>query len=105
MLIGIDASRAVRRLRSGTENYSYHLIRSLLEAESCYRYRLYSNQPMPSGLFPPGPWKARVMPLPRLWTHLRLSWEVFPSHPSHPRSLVPGVVDLVPCPCGGASPC
>ena len=32
MLIGIDASRAVHPRRTGTENYSYFMIRALLEA-------------------------------------------------------------------------
>lgn len=76
MLIGIDTSRAARRLRTGTENYSYYLIRELLAAGGGHRYRLYFDQPPPPHLFPPGPWEARVIPFPRLWTHVRLSWEV-----------------------------
>jgi len=76
MLIGIDASRAARPLRTGTENYSYHLIRALLTAEGGHCYRLYFDRPPAPHLFPPGSWEARVIPFPRLWSHLRLSWEV-----------------------------
>ena len=106
MLIGIDASRAVRPLRTGTENYSLYLIRALLELGGGNYYRLYFNRPPPPHLFPPGPWEARVIPLPRLWTHLRLSWEVswhppdllfIPAHVLpllHPRRSVVTVHDL-----------
>ena len=77
MLIGIDASRAVRARRTGTETYALHLIRGLLELGLSHRYRLYFNQPPSPELIPPGPhWEPRVMPFPRLWTHVRLSWEM-----------------------------
>ena len=77
MLIGIDASRATRARRTGTENYALHLIRGLLALGQSHRYRLYFNQPPPPGLFPPAPnWEPRVIPFPRLWTHVRLSWEM-----------------------------
>lgn len=76
MLIGIDASRAARPLRTGTENYSYHLIRELLGAGAAHRYRLYFDRTPPRQLLPSGHWESRVIPFPRLWTHVRLSWEV-----------------------------
>lgn len=76
MLIGIDASRATRPLRTGTENYSYHLIRELLRTGATHRYRLYFDQTPPHHLLPSGDWEPRVIPFPRLWTHVRLSWEV-----------------------------
>ncbi len=77
MLIGIDASRAVTRERTGTENYSLNLIRYLLALESGHRYRLYFNQSPTAELFPTtADLELRVMPFPRLWTHLRLSWEM-----------------------------
>ncbi len=85
MLIGIDASRSVAQERTGTENYSLNLIRHLLALQSDHRYRLYFNR---SPSFPPNfggeerrtatlrPCDLRIMPFPRLWTHLRLSWEM-----------------------------
>ncbi|MBI3286479.1 MAG: glycosyltransferase family 4 protein, partial [Chloroflexi bacterium] len=76
MLIGIDASRATRPQRTGTENYSLHLLRHLLARGGGHRFRLYFNQPPPPDLFPGDDWEMRAIPLPRLWTHLRLSWEV-----------------------------
>ncbi len=80
MLIGIDASRATRAQRTGTEAYSLHLIRAIIETECDHRFRLYT----PTNLQPPisdfrilnPELEVRVIPFPRLWTHLRLAWEV-----------------------------
>src|SRR3990172_1674546 len=63
--IGIDASRAVIGEKTGTETYSYHLIRELLRLDSPHDYALYFNQPPPSGTFPGAPKVTeRVMPFP-----------------------------------------
>ncbi|MDY7040506.1 MAG: glycosyltransferase, partial [Chloroflexota bacterium] len=107
MLIGIDASRAIRARRTGTENYALHLIRGLLALGRGHRYRLYFNRPPSPELFTPGPhWQARTIPCPRLWTHVRLSWEMarrapevlfVPAHVLpiiHPRRSVVTVHDL-----------
>ena len=51
MLIGIDASRALRARRTGTENYSLQLIRHLLRQNSGHAFRLYCHQPPPPDLF------------------------------------------------------
>lgn len=107
MLIGIDASRAVLAQRTGTENYSLYLIRALLQAGQTHRFRLYFNHTPPDDLFTHDvrvEW--RVMPFPRLWTHLRLAWEVMRHPPDllfvpahvlpwcHPRRCVVTVHDL-----------
>ncbi len=117
MLIGIDASRALRTQRTGTENYSWQLIRHLLALGAAHRFRLYCPQQPPAGLFdlPGQPGDAgadanrpdvRTIPWPRLWTHVRLSVEVtqrppdvlfVPSHVLpilHPRRSVVTVHDL-----------
>jgi glycosyltransferase involved in cell wall biosynthesis len=80
MIIGVDASRAVTGQRTGTEAYAYFLIRSLipLAAQRGHRLRLYFNQPPPPDLFPVDDFVERVViPFPRLWTHLRLAWELW----------------------------
>jgi len=107
MLIGIDASRAATRERTGTGNYSLQLIRHLLALESGHRYRLYFNRPPTVELFPMrADLELRVMPFPRLWTHVRLSWEMARQPPDvlfvpahvlplvHPRCSVVTVHDL-----------
>lgn len=77
MLIGIDASRTTVARRTGTENYALNLIRALLALRGDYRYRLYFRDQPTTDLFPMGDYVERcVIPFPRLWTHLRLSWEM-----------------------------
>ncbi len=50
MLIGIDASRANRDRKSGTEYYSYYLIRNLAKIDSKNQYILYTDKPLKGGL-------------------------------------------------------
>ena len=79
MLIGLDASRAVTRQRTGTEAYALHLIRALIPVAAVrgHRLRLYFNRPPAPDLFPAAAHAEQVViPWPRLWTHLRLAWEL-----------------------------
>jgi glycosyltransferase involved in cell wall biosynthesis len=77
MWIGIDASRAAYPERTGTENYSLFLIRALLKMDRQNQYRLYFSQHPAPELFPSATnMETRVMPFHRLWTHIRLSWEM-----------------------------
>ncbi len=81
MLIGIDASRATVSERTGTENYTLYLTRALVAHGQQHRFRLYFSAAPAEGLLPRGArveW--RVMPFARLWTHLRLAWELL-RHP------------------------
>lgn len=78
--IGIDASRANRKERTGVEWYAYHLIQRLKGIiPSEYRVALYTEEPLRDGLenLPPN-WENRVLGWPprRLWTQARLSWEM-----------------------------
>ncbi len=50
MLIGIDATQANRDHKSGTEWYSYYLIRWLAKIDSKNQYVLYTNKPLKDGL-------------------------------------------------------
>jgi glycosyltransferase involved in cell wall biosynthesis len=79
VLIGIDASRAITTQRTGTEAYAYFLIRHLLPlaARRGHRVRLYFHRPVPAGMFPQTEQIEHiVLPFPRLWTHVRLGWEL-----------------------------
>jgi glycosyltransferase involved in cell wall biosynthesis len=105
MLVGIDASRAAVARRTGTENYSLHLIRGLLDLDDAHRYRLYFNQAPTQDLFGPRA-ERRELRFPRLWTHVALSWEMLSSPPDllfvpshvlpviHPRCSVATIHDL-----------
>lgn len=50
MLIGIDASRANKEHKIGTEWYSYYLIRNLAKIDSKNQYILYSDKPLSENL-------------------------------------------------------
>jgi glycosyltransferase involved in cell wall biosynthesis len=108
MLIGIDASRTTVARRTGTENYALNLTRELLATGQDlaeHRFRLYFNNLPPPGLLD-GQAEQRVIPFPRLWTHLRLSWEMATRPPDllfvpahvlpliHPRKSVVTIHDL-----------
>ena len=109
MLIGVDASRVIRARRTGIEAYSLHLIRSLVEVGCDHQYRLYTPAPFPPDLFSELAWvdnpcyEVRIIPFPRLWTHLRLAWELgwhppdvlfVPSHVMPLICAVPAVVTV-----------
>ena len=98
-VVGIDASRLAVAQRTGTENYSFHLIQALLAHSSNLRYRLYFNaRHPPTDLSLDA--ELRPIPLLRLWTHLRLSAEMLRCRPdllfipahviplAHPRTVV-----------------
>jgi glycosyltransferase involved in cell wall biosynthesis len=80
MIIGIDASRANVAEKTGTEWYSWHIIRHLISRLSGHTVRLYVREPLGEGLRSLGPnveehvlaWAPGF-----LWSHLRLSWEMF----------------------------
>lgn len=106
-IVGLDASRAVSTAPTGTEAYSAHLIRALLPRLEDHRVRLYCRQePPPDVRRAFGSAEVRVIPFPRLWTHLRLSWEMITAPPDllvvpahvvpliHPRRTVVTVHDL-----------
>jgi glycosyltransferase involved in cell wall biosynthesis len=80
--IAIDASRTTRAQRTGTENYALKLIRALLERDRVNHYTLYFRDAPPPGLFPPQPNAThKVIPFPRLWTHLRFAAALFRDRP------------------------
>ncbi len=82
MLIGIDASRAAIKKRTGTEAYAFHLIEHLipLAIHRGHRVRLYFNQPPSENLFTNSfqnnQLEQRVIPFKRMWTHVRLGAEL-----------------------------
>ncbi len=79
MVIGIDASRAATRQRTGTEAYALFLIRALISrtAQTDHSLRLYFNQPPDESLFTKSENVERVIiPFPRMWSHIRLAREL-----------------------------
>jgi len=85
MLVGIDASRANKIKKTGTEWYSYHLIQAMKKiVDPKDRFVLYSKEPLRGRLKDLSPnFKSRVLKwLPKkAWTHLRLSFEMLINPP------------------------
>lgn len=107
MIIGIDASRANRKHKSGTEWYSYYLIKLLAKIDKKNNYILYSDKPLIGDLVdltdekndnhknefdkhgyqilksPHNNFKAKVLkwPFNFLWTQGRLSLEMIIKKP------------------------
>jgi len=86
MLIGIDASRANKKNKTGVEWYSYYLIQALKEIplKSGDKFILYSKDKLKGDLaYLPNNWQNKVLswPFKYIWTHIRLSWEIFFNSP------------------------
>lgn len=107
LTIAVDASRTLPAYRTGTEQYSVFLLRALMAMETPHQWLLYAPGPPPDDLLPlPPRWEWRTIPFPRLWTHLRLSWEMARHRPNvlfvpahvvpviHPRATVVTIHDL-----------
>jgi glycosyltransferase involved in cell wall biosynthesis len=107
MLIGIDTSRTTKPKLTGTEYYSIEIIKNLAQVDQNNRYLLYAQFDPSKRLGPlPGNFRTKVMPFPRLWSQVRLSWEMFmrrpdvlfvPSHTVpvyHPKNTVVTLHDL-----------
>lgn len=103
--IGIDASRAAKAHRTGTETYSLELMKALVKiAPSHYCFRLYTPHPPQHSDWPNlAHFETQVMPWPRLWTHIRLAVELqqnppdllfVPAHVLPLRCPVPAVVTV-----------
>lgn len=109
MRIGIDGSRSAKDTYTGTEYYSTKLIQTLMQIDCENQYILYT----PKDLTPklgnlPKNFTQNIIPFKKLWTQIRLSWEMIkdrdkldvlfvPSHTIpliHPRKTVVTIHDL-----------
>ena len=82
MHIAIDASRTTLARRTGTERYALSLLRALLASETQHTFTLYFRDEPPPDLLPGGSHIThRVIPFPKLWTHLRLATALWADRP------------------------
>ena len=85
MIIGIDASRANKTNKTGTEWYSWHLIEELKKIASAGdNFKLYTNDKLTGdlGVLPDGfVEKDLLWPPKYLWTQIRLWWELWKNPP------------------------
>jgi glycosyltransferase involved in cell wall biosynthesis len=89
MLIGIDASRAFRKNRTGIEEYSYQVIKHLVDKLEGHQVVLYvrttnyelhtniqSTNQLNNQFALPNNWKIKTIKFPYLWTQVGLSLEL-----------------------------
>lgn len=85
MRIGIDARKLNRQIRTGIEEYSFHLIRNLLELDTRNEYVLYFDQsPLPAlgSVMRLNRAVIQVIPMPKspvLWAGLALPLHIWQS--------------------------
>lgn len=77
MHIGIEAERANHAQKTGVEHYAQQLIMHLAKIDLQNHYTLYlRTQPQKWFSELPKNFQVKVMPFPKFWTQLRLSWEM-----------------------------
>ncbi len=77
MVIGFDASRAFIAGRTGTENYSYQLLKSLSEIDNRNKYIVYLRQIAVPGVNWPANFQFKKISWQRLWTQGGLARQTF----------------------------
>ena len=118
--IGIDASRAFKKEKTGVEWYAYNIIKNLLKIDSRNQYILYSQNSSINFLDPQVPpirragkpendnmrWKKLKWPFKYFWTQGRLSLEMLLNKPDtlfipasampiiHPKNTVVAIHDV-----------
>lgn len=81
MKIGIEAERANLPNPTGVERYAAELIKNFARLDSRNEYILYfRTKPEDWFYHLPGNFKLKVIPFPKFWTQLRISWEMI-THP------------------------
>jgi glycosyltransferase involved in cell wall biosynthesis len=82
--IAIDASRTTTARVTGTEHYAIELLRALitLNEQRGHQLTLYFRDAPSPKLFPSSPYvRYRVIPMRRLWTHLRFAAALWQDRP------------------------
>lgn len=77
MLIGIDASRAFLKERTGIEEYCYQVIKNLRGKLDGHEVVLYLRNYQSVDFEIPEKWKIKKINFPRLWTQVGLSFEMW----------------------------
>lgn len=89
MIIGFDGSRAFTAHRTGTENYSYQLLKALAKLDHQNSYLVYLRPGSKTDSGWPNNFRFQTIRYPRLWTQAGLAGQTFKDHldvlfvPSH----------------------
>jgi glycosyltransferase involved in cell wall biosynthesis len=82
MNIGIDASRALTKERTGTEEYSYQLIKNLAMMDlKNHQIFLYARKNSVIDFDLPDNFKLKIIPINKLWTQIGLASEMMKNKP------------------------
>ena len=77
MIVGIEAERANMPNPAGPERYAAELIRHLAKLDQKNKYVLYfRTKPLPWFYQLPPNFSIKVIPFPKFWTQIRISWEM-----------------------------
>ena len=76
-IIGFDGSRAFAGRRTGTENYSYQLLKNLAKIDKVNNYIVYLRPAAKQGNDWPGNFQFQVINWPRFWTQGGLALRTF----------------------------
>ncbi|MDO8240687.1 MAG: glycosyltransferase family 1 protein [Candidatus Moranbacteria bacterium] len=76
MRIGIDGSRAFIKQRTGIEEYSYQVIKNLVNKLADHQVTLYVRKKQKIDFDLPKNWRVAIIGCPRLWTQVGLSLEM-----------------------------
>lgn len=79
LIIGIDASRSNVKQKTGTEYYSFEIIKNLVKFKNV-NFILYSKTPI-QYLKKTSNFQNKVMPFFKLWSQIRLSFEMIKNPP------------------------
>lgn len=105
MIIGIDASRSNVKQKTGTEYYSQEIIKNMMKIKDGSVFRLYSKTPL-DYLTKDKNLEFKVMPFPKLWSQIRLAYEMVQNSPDvlfvpahtipiiHPKKIVTTLHDV-----------
>lgn len=81
MNIGYDGSRINVSQRTGTENYSYQILKHLLQIDQQNNYMVYSRSKLSDQSLEAGNVTNKVINMRRLWTQAGLAYEVIRHKP------------------------
>ena len=79
MIIGLEATRANHRHKTGTEWYAWHIIQEFKKLNTPHKFVLYYNQELESALSERSDhfiFRRLKWPFKKLWTNLRLGLEL-----------------------------
>jgi len=108
MIIGVDGSRTAKQFHTGTEHYSTEILKAIAKIDYQNQYVIYTPKSLENRLGKlPKNFKYKIMPFGKLWTQIRLSWEMLcnkqpdilfiPSHTIplvHPKKTIVTIHDL-----------